>query len=990
MSKINNKKSNSLLYSNRFIFLSFLATAGTMLIIYLITQVFPFGDQTVLRMDLYHRYGPLFAELYDKLFSKDTLNYSWTSGLGSCFLGNYFNYLSSPIGAIIVFFGHKNIPEAIGAMVLIKAALSASTFSYYLKKSQKSHSAASVSFSMFYAFCSYMLAYYWNVMWLDAMILLPVILLGIENIIDHGKIWHYVVGLSLSMFSNYYMSFMLCMFAVVYFCYYYISHYSMSSVLKENYEDEVKFKKLKNSRFFRSGVIFALSSFLSAGIMAFALLPTLSILSNCSATSGTFPTDYKTYFGFFDFFANHLPGLETTIRSSGDDVLPNIYCGLLTVILAPLYFFSKTISKKEKTATIGLLGFFFISFNFNIFNYIWHGFHYPNDLPYRYSFMYSFILLIMAFKVFRRLNEFTTRQIAVVGVSVMAFAVIISKVGSKNFDDACTYIVLIFSVVYILLLSVLKDKRYEAASVAVLLAVCVCSEVIIADTQSFPNNVTKSSYESDYEDFRLIKEHLDLVEGHDDYRMELSSLRTRMDPSWFGYNGVSVFSSMAYEKLSRLQDRLGLMSNGINSYTYNPQTPVYNMMHSLEYIVNNETPCVLSDRYYTHMTDVNNFSAYSFNYALPIAYCVNNEITQWYYQDDKDSYSINPFEVQGDYFDKATGVGNPFEKVSVSYVTYNNTEPFYNSLDSNFYSYRKIDSDALASAIFNVTMQKEGNLYIYFKIDGASQEHISVTSSLGTFTHDAGQDCVLDLGRYKKDETVSITLPFESASGNARFYIYTMNDEIFEKGYEILSGRALSVESFETDEITGRFTAKEDCILYSSIPYDKGWKVNIDGKEVSKEDIVAIGDALLGIKVQKGNHDIVFKYEPTNLTAGTVISVFSLVILALLIILSVTKKKFITKKLPSFEVVDSSFDEELFTAFEADEIQNEINVDENKEAMAEPVKERVPPYKTGRVELEIIYPRKEIKVIRPEVILPPQRFTVTESVFDTNGDSEET
>ncbi len=117
-----------LLHRNRFVLLACGMGALGMLIVYFCTQMFPIGDNSILRMDLYHQYGPLFAELYDRIFGHGSLTYSWTSGLGSCFLGNYFNYLSSPIGAIVVFFRHKHVPEAIAEMILIKAGLSAGTF----------------------------------------------------------------------------------------------------------------------------------------------------------------------------------------------------------------------------------------------------------------------------------------------------------------------------------------------------------------------------------------------------------------------------------------------------------------------------------------------------------------------------------------------------------------------------------------------------------------------------------------------------------------------------------------------------------------------------------------------------------------------------------------------------------------------------------------------------------------------------------------------
>ena len=90
------KKKTSFWDEYKYIILAFFSAALTMAVIYFCNQMIPFGDKTILRMDLYHQYGPLFAELYERVMNGDGLSYSWVSGLGSCFLGNYFNYLSSP------------------------------------------------------------------------------------------------------------------------------------------------------------------------------------------------------------------------------------------------------------------------------------------------------------------------------------------------------------------------------------------------------------------------------------------------------------------------------------------------------------------------------------------------------------------------------------------------------------------------------------------------------------------------------------------------------------------------------------------------------------------------------------------------------------------------------------------------------------------------------------------------------------------------------
>ena len=911
------KKINDTWEENRYIIYSFLATAGTMLIIFICNQMVPFGDKTILRMDLYHQYGPLFAELYERVMSGASLTYSWVSGLGSCFLGNYFNYLSSPIGAIILFFGHKNMPEAIAAMILIKAALSASTFTYYLKRSLKSQSFVSTAFGIMYAFCAYMLAYYWNVMWLDAMVLLPIVVLGIERIINHGKPATYIVGLALTMFSNYYMSYMLCIFSVIYFIYYFASNNSIDSLVNRKVKTNDFIETVSNNKFIRSGCIFALASFVAAALMACVLLPVYSVLQSSSATSGTFPTDPDSYFNFFDFFANHFGGLTTTIRSSGEDVLPNIYCGVLAIILAPLYFFTKSISKKEKVATLALLGIIYFSFNINILNYIWHGFHYPNDLPYRQSFIYSFILLVMAYKTFIRLREFKTRDIGVVGAALFAFVVIVEELTSKNVTDSTILLTIILIVLYVIVLTIFKDKRYQAASVAALMVVCVCSEAVMCDTTALSISVNKTPYVSDLDEFNQIKNGLDTIEKGNFYRMELTDLRTRMDPSWYNYNGVSVFSSMASEKVSNLQDDLGMMSNRINSYTYNPQTPIYNMMFSLKYLVNNDTPNVLSEPYYSIVFGNDSFQAYKNNYHLPIAYCVNSDIVNWATEEYMDTWkyetSQDPFQLQGEYFNLATGLGNPFEKLEVSYITYSNIKPFTEDVFSNSFYFQKDNTSADASTTFYINTEKEGNVYIGFDVTGENLKDVVINSSVGTITHNADQECILDLGRYQANETISVTIPYGASSGTVKLFVYTLNDKVFKKGYEKLSEGQIITEEFEDTYIKGTVVTTTDAVLYTSIPYNKGWSVYIDGEQVDKDEILKIGEAMLAVNVERGSHVVEFKFEAPGLKLGIIISLATATIL-LILMLTIKKRKEQGKKplLPAYPKMGKRYSTDVF------------------------------------------------------------------------------
>ena len=167
-------------------------------------------------------------EYFDRIVEHKSFFYSLESGGGSSFLGNFFNYLSSPISLVVLLFDRKEISYAITTLVIIKGVLSAATFTYFLKKSLNSHCLASASFGVFYAFCGYFLAYYWNIMWIDGMIWLPLIALGIEQIINNGKPTLYIVSLTVLLFSSYYMGYMCCIFSVLYFIVYYFMHSSIT------------------------------------------------------------------------------------------------------------------------------------------------------------------------------------------------------------------------------------------------------------------------------------------------------------------------------------------------------------------------------------------------------------------------------------------------------------------------------------------------------------------------------------------------------------------------------------------------------------------------------------------------------------------------------------------------------------------------------------------------------------------------------------------
>ena len=865
---VKQSKTYKIFYKNRYVFLTTVLATACIAVIYVIFSVFPFGSITVMRMDLYHQYGPLFAELYDRIVEHKSLLYSWITGGGSSFLGNYLNYLSSPLSFLIFLFDKEDISYAITFIVAFKCILSATSFSYYLKKSFNKDNYFLSAFGILYAFSAYFLAYYWNVMWLDAMIMLPLIALGIEKIFKTGDIKLYTVSLVILFFANYYMGYMCCIFAVLYFFVCFINTYSNDGKLNENavYEKKYSTKALMNNVFINRGVKFAFASIIAALICAITLVPVFMILKNSSATSGTFPQTFKSYFDLLDLITSHFALLETTIRSSGDNVLPNIYTGILTFILLPLFLVNNKIKLKEKATYVVLIIFFVFCFNNNCAEYIWHAFHFPNDLPYRYSYMYSFIIAVMGYKTILNFKGIKVKDIAYTGLAIISFVIICQKFLTNKMTNSTIYATIIFVTLWCGFLFLLKNKNAQKKTVSFVLVTFILCETIISSIVGLPLNQDNKNYKENYKTYT---DAINYIDNKDSgfYRTELCYLNTRMDPAYYGYNGISVFSSMAYESYSQLQSSLGMQSNKVNSYTYNTQTPVYNMMFNIKYLIQTDVSLAPSSNLYKkiYTTSDKKSNVYESKYNLPIAYCVNSKIDDWVTDEG------NPFEIQSDFVKLATGYSNVFKPVEYNSTDFDAVSGDDVTENGTYWLEKSDSSSNYGTETVSLSPTIDGNLYLYVK--SSDLKTITVNSEkVSDITQSMEDAYILDLGYHNKGDEVLVSLDaskMESESTSFDFYCYTADDTVVKNMYNSLAGNSLNVESYSDTIVKGTVKAKENCYLYSSIPYDDGWSVYVDGK---KAETFEIGGTLLAIELTPGQHKIEYKYFPVGFLYGIIIS----------------------------------------------------------------------------------------------------------------------
>ena len=357
-------------------------------------SVWPTGDKTVLIIDSLHQYLPFYTDMHNRLVEGKSLLYSFSGGLGYNFWSTYAYYLASPLNFLMVLIPTENVCDFMDLMILLKIALCGGCFSWYLHKRDENRKYLPVVFGIKFALSNFVIGYYFNLMWLDSVAMLPLILYGIERIVDGKSGRIFGIALFYGLWCNYYIGFMLCIFS----CLYYLVRW-------------ISAEKITWHGIWRSALTFAWYALLAGGMASLVLLPAFMGLSSSESMQGNkFPTVIKFYTSLFEMLKNHMAFLEP-VNISDTQVGLNVYCGVATILLALLYLFDGKLRLRERLAHYGLCALLLFSFSFNILNYIWHGFHIQNGLPNRFAFLYIAVLLIMAYDAVGHIRSYWLPQI---------------------------------------------------------------------------------------------------------------------------------------------------------------------------------------------------------------------------------------------------------------------------------------------------------------------------------------------------------------------------------------------------------------------------------------------------------------------------------------------------------------------------------------------------------------------------------------------------
>lgn len=812
---------------NKICIYSFLLPFLAMLAIFIGNGIYPFGDGSFMHSDMYHQYVPFLEEFLRKVKDGEPLYHSWRIGMGSNYLALYGYYSASPFNWLMLLVPQQFLIEFMSYMVVFKIGLCGFTFAWYLKEKFQTKQLSILFFATFYAMSGFVAAYNWNVMWMDTLVLAPLIVLGLERLVREKKSGLYCVTLGLCILSNYYLSIMVCLFLCL---------YALVLVPELYGEDGWKafFKRL-------GGAVgrFAFYSLLAAGMASVILIPEAAALTATEFSDVNFPKKVTWYFSFFDVIARHAAGVQ---RETGLDHWPNIFCSSAIFFLIPLYAANRNIRLKEKVGKLLLCAFFIISFSVNNLNFIWHGLNYPDSLPARQSFLYILLVLTMCFEAVYRHKGFSAKELLACTGLGLAYLLLAQKlVDNDAFSTGIFLLTGALVALYALLLYCREKYRSNALAmrlISIFTLACVAFEATFNMAYTSVSTTSRSSYLDPLPAYQTLAERT-MQEDTDFYRFEKFSRVTKNDGALAGYPTASLFSSTANAAVESWYDRMGMSESKV-FYCFDGQTPFTSALLNVRYMfsrADNEDPDL-----YTLIGQQDDVYLYKCNYTLPAGFLL------------KDGWNLSSSELEASSSD-------PLDLQNQMAYSLGASSPLFKPVVSD-------TSDQKTS----FTAKEEGHYYAYTKNRKADTISLDSASLTKTFKK-VKYDYILDLGRHPAGETVTLSDKEEQALDAT---VMMLDEAVLAQVLDTLSQQPFAVDSWDSAHVNGHIDVTQPGQLVLSIPDEPGWTLKVNGQVTEHE---AYDDTFLSVCLTEGSHTIELSYRPAGLTAGIIVSLMSIAVL---------------------------------------------------------------------------------------------------------------
>ena len=388
-------------------------------------EIYPFGKNSIIKCDLYQQYINFFCYLKEIILNGKSIFISWNMGLANNFYTTFAYYLISPFNLFVIFFNSSNMDIFVELITLIKIVLMANFMVLFLEKSYNYKNNEAIIFGLIYAYSSFTICYSFHIMWLDALYMLPIVLLFVDKYLITERILPFALSLSFTILTNYYMGYIIAFFSGIYYLIRYFIIY-----------DEVKKKNIiKNIAKFLVGII------TSFAIGMIVILPSiLQLKGKMNANIELLKIDFDKIKLFINVIFNNYV-YSFTQKSCF------IFSSTLVTLLLPMYYLNKNIKAREKIGFTAIILFLLLPIISPFLNKLWHAFTTPNCFNYRYSFTLIFTLVLMASREFQN-KEYNSRWHFIVSFIIFTILTLIEIVFmNKGYLQSDGYLVSINSII---------------------------------------------------------------------------------------------------------------------------------------------------------------------------------------------------------------------------------------------------------------------------------------------------------------------------------------------------------------------------------------------------------------------------------------------------------------------------------------------------------------------------------------------------------------
>ncbi|MDE5965646.1 MAG: YfhO family protein [Lachnospiraceae bacterium] len=847
--------------------LSFLIPFFVMLAILIKRQVMPFGNHSLFVEDACTQILPFLRDLSAKIHSGDTPWYSWNLGIGDNFYVTMSYYLMSPWSIFAAMLPETMIEPALIFSVIIRISLSAFFMVFFLRHSEslkqyQLSSSLMLFLGISYGFSSAVCCYCHMVMWLDAYVMLPLVIWALERLLYLGKWRLYSVFLALTMILNFYMALMICEFLVLWFL-----------------------MDIDRKRFFKASLRFFAASVFAACLASAVLIPAaFSLAKRAIYKKDAIDMSVRN---IWSMLQGLLPLQGWDMLGVHYDTFP-IYCGSITAAAAIFYFMGGRDTARKRIKTLLAASFLACALCTRTLGYFWHGFALPHGMNNRFAYLFVFLLVYVAAKGLSSL--FTANYIR---LCIWALLLVLFMAGILAYSEQISVPEPFLAVLFIwsgavIVLILHRRSSISGVTACILLAVTGIIELLVSAARGFDAiELRDAAYDRAFTKISEIYSHVDSSEG----RTTIGDEVLLNGGDTYGIMCADLYSSVLSGASLSFYKNMGLdyLPYG-SSYDYRSGTPFTDLL------LNINSRLTLSAGVGAGM-DADGIWQYDISHT--------NHNIGYGFMLDTGNLPDNPvqdniFENQNQMYHAMGGQGELFSTIDLSELVLDASMMKINRLAENQVKYVNIavlPENGAAIEISSFEEEKEldiegvlingmiharyivteaMDLYFYVADDNRQNIMVSLDKEMILMDNNQSAACALHIGRVKPGQEIELVLQncaSLQAGGILHIYAAAFHQEAFDSFKTQLERNVLDLERMNGSGLYGSIEADEDGVLYMAVSDDGGFRVYVDGKRTKHQ---TAGGAMICVPITAGIHMVALKYSPPGIMAGTLLSLVAL------------------------------------------------------------------------------------------------------------------